>query len=140
MTDIFNISQINDKFVFFKDDTSMKMTRSTAELLYNGIRTEQAFYNRMYDETAAMLSTKKETVDAKGETTETDTDVIRKMPLDEKCKAEVAREYYLADVHALHGFYEMLDQVREKRDHCDKLMRQIKIVLEEQVKIVRVNV
>lgn len=131
MTDIFNISQVNDKFVFFKNDTHMKMTRPTAELLYNGIRTEQTFYNRMYDETAAMLSAKKEAVDAKGETTETDMDVIRKLPLDEKAKAEVAREYYLADVHALHGFYEMLDQVREKRDHCDKLMRQIKIVLEK---------
>lgn len=131
MTDIFNISQVNDKFVFFKNDTHMKMTRSTAELLYNGIRTEQAFYNRMYDETAAMLSAKKETVDAKGETTETDMDVIRKLPLDEKVKVEVAREYYLADVHALHGFYELLDNVREKREHCDKLMHQIKIVLEK---------
>lgn len=131
MTDIFNISQINDKFVFFKDDTHMKMTRSTAELLYNGIRTEQAFYNRMYNETAAMLSAKKETVDAKREHTETDMDVIRKMPLDEKCKAEIAREYYLADVHVLGGFCEILDQVREKRDHCDKLVRQIKIVLEK---------
>ena len=131
MTDIFNISQVNDKFVFFKNDTHMKMTRSTAELLYNGIRTEQAFYNRMYDETAAMLSAKKETVDAKGETTETDMDVIRKLPLDEKVKVEVAREYYLADVHALHGFYELLDNVREKREHCDKHMHQIKIVLEK---------
>jgi len=131
MTDIFNISQVNDKFVFFKNDTHMKMTRPTAELLYNGIKAEQAFYNRMYDETAAMLSTKKEAVDAKGETVETNMDVIRKMPLDEKCKAEVAREYYLADVHALHGFYELLDNVREKRDHCDKLMRQIKIVLDK---------
>ena len=129
MTDIFNISQVNDKFVFFKNDTHMKMTRPTAELLYNGIRTEQAFYNRMYDETAAMLSTKKEVIDAKGETIETNMDVIRKMPLDEKVKAEVAREYYLADVHALHGFYELLDNVREKRDHCDKLMNQIDAVL-----------
>jgi len=131
MTDIFNISQINDRFVFFRNDTHMKMTRSTAELLYNGIRTEQAFYTRMYNETAAMLSAKKEAVDAKGETTETDMDVINKMPLDEKVKTEVAREYYLADVHALHGFYEILDNVRKKRDHCDKLMRQIKIVLEK---------
>ena len=131
MTDKFNISQVNDKFVFFKNDTHMKMTRPTAELLYNGIRTEQAFYNRMYEETAAMLSTKKEAVDAKGETVETNMDVIRKMPLDEKVKAEVAREYYLADVHALHGMYEMLDNVREKRNHCDKFMRQIKIVLEK---------
>lgn len=131
MTDIFNISQVNDKFVFFKNDTHMKMTRPTAELLYNGIRTEQAFYNRMYDETAAMLSAKKDVIDAKGETVETNMDVIRKMPLDEKVKAEVAREYYLADVHALHGMYEMLDNVREKRNHCDKLMRQIKIVLDK---------
>ncbi len=131
MTDIFNISQVNDKFVFFKNDTHMKMTRPTAELLYNGIGTEQTFYNRMYDETAAMLSAKKEAVDAKGEHTETDMDVICKMPLDEMVKAEVAREYYLADVHALHGFYEILDNVREKCNHCDKLISQIKIVLEK---------
>lgn len=131
MTDIFNISQVNYKFIFFKNDTHMKMTRSTAELLYNGIRTELAFYNRMHDETAAMLSAKKEAVDAKGEHTETDMNVIIKLPLDEKVKAEVAREYYIADVHALHGFYEILDNVREKRDHCDKLMSQIKIVLEK---------
>lgn len=131
MTDIFNISQVNDNFIFFKNDTHMKMIRPTAELLYNGIKVQQTFDNRMYDETAAMLSTKKEVVDAKGEHTETDMDVIRKLPLDEKVKAEVVREYYLADVHALHGFYEFLDNVREKREHCDKLIHQIKIVLEK---------
>ena len=131
MTDIFNITQVNDKFIFFKNDTHTRMLPPLAKLLYIRIHAEQEFYNRMYDETVAMLSAKKEAVDAKGETAETDMDVICKMPLDEKVKAEVAREYYLADVQALHGFYEMLDQVREKRDHCDKLMRQIKIVLEK---------
>ena len=131
MTDIFNISQINDKFIFFKNDTHTRMIPPLAKLLYIRVKAEQDFYTRMYDETAAMLSAKKEAVDAKGEHTETDMDVIRKLPLDEKVKAEGAREYYLADVHALHGFYEILDNVREKRDHCDKLMRQIKIVLEK---------
>lgn len=131
MADIFNISQINTKFIFFENGTRTRMIPPLAKLLYIRIKAEQEFYNRMYDETAAMLSAKKEAVDSKGETTETDMDVIRKMPLDEKVKAEVAREYYLADVHALHGFYELLDNIREKRDHCDKLMRQIKIVLEK---------
>lgn len=131
MTDIFNISQINDKFIFFKNDTHIRMLPPLAKLLYIRVKADQDFYNRMYDETVAMLSAKKEAVDAKGETTETNMDVIGKMPLDEKVKAEIAREYYLSDVHALHGFYEILDKVREKRDYCDKLMRQIKIVLEK---------
>lgn len=131
MTDIFNISQVNDKFVFFKNDTHTRMIPPLVKLLYIRIKAEQEFYNRMYDETAAMLSAKKETVDAKGEHTETDMDVIKKLPLDDRVKAEVAREYYLAEVQALHGFYEILDNVREKRDYCDKLMHQIKLVLEK---------
>ena len=131
MIDVFNISQINDKFIFFKNDTHTRMLPPLAKLLYTRIKAEQDFYNRMHDEIAAMLSAKKEAVDAKGEHTETDIDDTCKMPLDEKVKAEVAREYYLSDVHALHGFYEILDNVREKRDHCDKLMRQIKLVLEK---------
>lgn len=129
MANIFNISQVNYKYVFFKNNDRLAMNRATAELLYNSIKVEQAFYNRMYDEMSVMLDEKKAAVDAKKEQTETDLEVIRKLPIDEKAKAEVARDYYLADVHALQGMYETLSKINDKRNHCDKLMSQIDAVL-----------
>lgn len=124
--DIQSITQVNYKWIFsagIHDKARPELLRE----IYTEARKDAAFYDRMASELAAIIDREREKLQHRHCP---QIDEIEKMPLAEKCTAEVEREYYLRDSNEISGMYDVLSEVNQKRFHADKIARQARAALE----------
>lgn len=125
--EIQSISQVNYKWIFSAGGIHDKARPELLLEIYTEARKDAAFYDRMASELTAIIDREREKLQQRHCPQR---DEIEKMPLAERCTAEVEREYYLRDSNEISGMYDVLSETNRKRFHADKIARQAKAALE----------
>lgn len=125
--DLQGITQVNKSWIFSAGSIRDKATPELLREIYADAVQNARFYERMQRELREIIDREREKLQARHCPT---VEEIEKMPLAERCGAEVQREYYLRDTNKISGIYDALSEATNKQWHYEKIARQAKTALE----------